>query len=91
VFVSRRKFTNEFRVEACKLVTEGGQKVSVASRDLGIPEGVLGRWVRESRGEAPSADLAAARIRELESENRRLRLEREILKKAMAYFVEAPK
>jgi transposase len=91
VFVSRRKFTNEFRLEACKLVTEGGQKIAAASRDLGIPEGVLGRWVRESRGVQTVEPSAAKRIRELESENRRLRLEREILKKAMAYFVEAPK
>ncbi len=89
--MSRRKFSNEFRVEACKLVTEGGHKISVASRDLGIPEGVLGRWIRESRGEVKMVEPSGARIRELESENRRLRLEREILKKAMAYFVEAPK
>ncbi len=93
--MKRRTFTKEFKVEACKMVTEQGQKISQTARDLGIGEPLLGRWVHEYRASLePGAQEALAnsrRIKELEAENRRLRMEREILKKAMAYFVEPPK
>lgn len=94
----RTKFDKDFKVEACKLVTERRQKVSEVARNLGIQEPVLGRWVREYR--AKGKDVfpgegkltgAEQKIRELENQVKRLTLEREILKKAMAYFVEPPK
>lgn len=94
----RAKFTKEYKVEACKLVTERGLRVSQAAKDLGIDEVTLGRWVREYRkvgreafpgeGKLPETE---AKIRALETEVKTLKLEREILKKAMAYFVERPR
>lgn len=94
----RRKFTKEFKVEACKLVSEKGQGIREVAQNLGIGEGMLGRWVRSYRSNQDEAFPGEGnltgndkRIRDLEAENRRLRLEREILKKAMAYFVEPPK
>ena len=96
--MARRKFTKEFKVEACKLVVEHGQAISQTARDLGIGEPLLGRWVKEFRsrpsepfpGEGRMAG-SEKRIRDLEAEVRRLQMERDILKKAMAYFVEPPK
>lgn len=94
----RAKFDKDFKVEACKLVTEQGQRVCDVARNLGIQEPVLGRWVREYR--AHGKDVfpgegkltgAEQKIKDLENQVRRLTMEREILKKAMAYFVEPPK
>lgn len=90
--MSRRKFTQEFKEDACKLVVDQGQMISVTARELGIGEPLLGRWVRDYRdGKSSRNTDAESKLRELEAENRRLRMERDILKKAMAYFAEAPK
>lgn len=87
----RRKYTEEFRQEAVNLVTEQGYKASEAARNLGINESMLRRWIRnttiESRGHKAALSDEQSRIRELEAENKRLKMEREILKKATAFFV----
>ncbi len=85
----RRSFSNEFKQEACRLVISEGQKITETARDLGIGEGMLGRWVREERHELthPGTREESKQIKELVSENRKLRMERDILKKAMAYFI----
>ena len=92
----RRSFTKEFKVEACKMVTVQGQSIRETAKNLGLSAAVLCRWIRESR--SPNARMSfpeevgrEKRVRELEVKVKRLRLEREILKKAMAYFVEVPK
>ena len=87
--IKKRKFTNEFRQEAVRLVIDEGQRVCDTADDLGIGRGVLGRWVREERHEIanPGSRDEAKRLKELEGEVRKLRMERDILKKAMAYFV----
>ena len=92
----RRSFTKEFKAEACKMVTVQGQSVRETAKNLGLSATVLCRWIRESK--SPDARIpflegvrGENRVRELEVEVKRLRLEREILKKAMAYFVEVPK
>ncbi len=84
----RRSFSNEFKKEACRLVIEEKQKISETARDLGIGQGMLGRWVRDERHEIthPGSRAEAQRIKELEAEVRKLRMERDILKKAAAYF-----
>lgn len=88
---SKRKYTAEFRQGAVALVVNEGRTVKQAAADLGMPENTLNVWVSQSRNgkgvftpEAPR-DLAA-RVRELEAENRRLKIERDILKKAAAFF-----
>ena len=85
-----RKFTPEYRAEAVKLVVETSQPIAQVARDLGINEGTLGNWVNTYRREHPaSAELnlpERARLRELERENRELRLQTEFLKKAAAFF-----
>lgn len=72
------------------MVIETSRPMAEVARDLGINEGTLGNWVTTYRDEHPaSAELGISerdRLKELEKENRELRLEREFLKKAAAFF-----
>ena len=85
-----RKFTPEYRDEAVKIVIESSRPIAEVARDLGINESTLGNWVTKYRNEHPaSEDLNIsdrARLKELEKENRELRMERDFLKKAAAFF-----
>jgi transposase-like protein len=85
-----RKFSPEYRDEAVKMVVEMSRPIAEVARDLGLNESTLGNWVTKYRDEHPaSEDLnisERARLKELEKENRELRLEREFLKKAAAFF-----
>jgi transposase len=88
---TRRKFTPEFKAEAVELVVNSGKPISEIARDLGISDGTLGNWVKaaKKRGDVKEKPLEIderARLKELEDENRRLKMEREILKKAAAWF-----
>ena len=86
----RRKFTDEFKEEAVKLVTSQGYKVSEAARNLGIHATQLRRWVKsKSPDMSPTTTSMVqlqAELKQLKRENERLRMEREILKKAAAFF-----
>lgn len=84
----RRRHSDEFKREAVKLVTEQGLSVAQAARDLDVNENLLRTWKRKFADESEeslseSEQMELARLRE---ENRRLRMEREILKKATAFF-----
>jgi transposase len=87
----KRAYTREFREAAVRLVTAEGVPVANAAADLGMPVNTLAVWVSQSRRgmgaftPAVQQDLAI-RVRELEAECRRLRIERDILKKATAFF-----
>jgi transposase-like protein len=84
-----RKFTSEYRLEAVKLVLESSRPIAEVGRELGINEGTLGNWVNTYRREHPVSEELnlpeRARLRELERENRELRLQAEFGKKAAAY------
>ena len=90
VSTKRRKFSSQFKAEAVQLVIESGRAVAEVARELQINEGTLGNWVNKYRREHPvSEELSLpdrARLRELERENRELRLMNDFLKKAAAYF-----
>ena len=95
---TKRKFTKEFKDEAVKLVLEKGMKQSEVGKDLGLNSAVLGRWILQSKADGQEAFPGMGRLkssdqllRDLETENKRLRMERDILKKAMAYFVDVPR
>ncbi len=82
---TRRKFTPEYKAEAVELVISSGRPIAEIARDLGINEGTLGNWVNmaKKRGEIKEKPLGVderARLKELEEEVRRLKMEREILK-----------
>jgi transposase len=87
----RRKFSPEYRDEAVKLAIETSRPIAVVARELNINEGTLGNWVTKYRaehvGEEPPLTVSdRARLRELEKEVRELRLEKEFLGKAAAFF-----
>lgn len=85
----RRKYSKEFKAEAVKLVLEQGLTRAQASRDLGVAESVLGRWVQLAERDAQPGGLTAEEreeLKRLRKEVRILRTEREILKKAAAFF-----
>ena len=85
-----KKYTQEYRDEAVRMALENDQPIAKVARDLGINEGTLGNWVNKYRREHPvSEELSLpdrARLRELERENRELRLMNDFLKKAAAFF-----
>ena len=88
----RRTFSLEFKQEAVKLVKEGGVKLSQAARDLDICETSLRRWVQQydiDHGEGAAESFTTKEkeeLRRLRQEVRTLKMEREILKKATAFF-----
>ena len=85
---TRRRYTTEFKAEAVKLVLETRLSCAQAARDLGIPESVLSRWVHRAR-EVDGGGLSEAErleLRRLRRENKVLKQERDILKKAAAFF-----
>lgn len=88
----RRKFTDEFKDEAVKLVLKQGYGISEAARNLGIHANLLGRWKRESEDggkcgtDTGSAVAMKAELNHFCKENKRLKMEREILKKAATFF-----
>lgn len=91
--MTRRKFSREFKIEAVKLVTERGVAVAQACRDLDLAESVLRRWMREAAARPTTAfpgngqqRAELAEIAALKKEVARLRAERDILKKAAAFF-----
>ena len=88
--MAKRKFTREFKVSAVKLVNEQGYSIPEAARSLGVDPASVRSWVSKFSAEAglaPSGEGAmVAELRRLRQENARLRMEREILKKAAAFF-----
>ena len=94
----RRKFSREFKIEAVRLVTEGGQTIAETARALGINASLLGRWKQELTANAAEAFPGKGRMKPLEEEVRRLqrelkqtRQERDFLKRATAYFARESK
>ena len=95
---TRRKYTKEFKVDAVKLVLDNGYSQEEAARNLGVSRSVMGRWVQEYKinpGEAFNRDAKQKdnppqseqeELRQLRMEVKKLRMEREILKKAAAFF-----
>ena len=90
---TRRSYSREFKVEAVKMVTKGGCSYSEAAASLGIGETMLRNWKKRlevdgedafvGKGNLKAVDEEMRRLRE---ENKRLRMERDILKKATAFF-----
>ena len=88
---SRRRFSRDFKIEAVKLVLDGGVSVAQAARDLGIGENLLHTWKRKykedpSFGRASRLTAEQEEIRRLRRELKQARQDQEILKKAAAYF-----
>jgi transposase len=85
----RRSYTREFKEEAVKLISEQGYSYAEAGRNLGVNPNQLSRWKREieeDNGDPSSAASLQSELKRLRKENKRLKLEREILKKAATFF-----
>jgi transposase len=90
--MARQTYSRDFKVSAAKLVTEQGRGLKDAATSLGVPTSTMQYWVRRfgtpaARPRVPD-DPAALRQENdrLREENKRLLMEREILKKATAFF-----
>jgi transposase len=80
----RRTYTKEFKLETLKLAETSEKSVSQIEREMGLPAGVIFRWKRQlSHGNLKEAET---RIEQLEKEVSNLRMERDILKKAVRVF-----
>ena len=91
--MQRRSFSREFKVEAVRLIRERGVSVAQAARDLDVHENLLRNWVKQFAEDPLEAfpghgkmKAAEAEIAELKREVQKLKAERDILKKAAAYF-----
>ena len=91
--MQRRKHSREFKLEAVRLIRERGVSVAQASRDLGVHQTVLRKWVRDAVDDPAAAFLGHGQqkpeqleIARLRKEVAKLKAERDILKKAAAYF-----
>jgi transposase len=88
---SRRSFTDDYKAGAVRLVLDEGQTVAAAARDLGLTESSLRNWVEHARadrtqGKTGLTTAEREELARLRKENRILQEEREILKKAAAFF-----
>jgi transposase len=93
---ARRKFTDEFKAEAVELVRTSGKSVGQIAKDLDLTETALRDWVKNAEGqqprkEGPLDEDDRAKLKRLEAENRVLRMERDFLKKAAAFFAKETK
>jgi len=91
--MGRRKYTREYKLEAIGLIRERGVSIKQASRDLGIHENTLRAWLKEFEADPQHSfpghgqmKPEAAEITRLKREVAKLKAERDILKKAAAYF-----
>src|SRR5215207_8496352 len=88
---ARRSFTEEFKASAVRLVVDEGKSVGAAARDLDLTETALRDWVKRARadrshGRTGLTSAEREELTRLRKENRILQEEREILKKAAAFF-----
>ena len=96
---SRRRFDQQFKVDAVRLLSQSGKTISEVARDLGIGRTQLERWKKQLQGKPSSqaafpgnGNISAEKkeLDELRRELARVKEEREILKKAMAVFARRP-
>lgn len=95
---TRKKYSQEFKLDAISLVFEQGYTRAEAARSLSISPNMLTRWIKEHESENSQAFRGAGKltadqleIRRLREENKKLKMEKEILKKAAAFFAQETK
>jgi transposase-like protein len=89
----RNRYSPEFKEEAARMVVESDRSIAEVGREIGVNETTLGTWVAKYRrdhaeDEPPLTVSERARLKELERENRELRMKTEFLGKAAAFFAQ---
>jgi transposase len=93
----RRSFTKEYKAEVVDLIRKGDKSIGLICKDLGLPETAVRRWVKQAETDAgggPAGALTTAEREELAALRKQvktLQMEREILKKATAFFAKESK
>ena len=87
----RRQFSEEFRVGAVRLVLDAGKTVGAVARELDLTPSALAQWVKQARADRTKGKTGLtteerAELARLRKDNRELRMERDVLKKAAAFF-----
>ncbi len=85
----RRKFTDEFKAETVKLIRESGRTVASVAKELSLTETAVRNWVKNAEASGSVDALQPdqqAELKRLRKENQELRMEKEILRKATAFF-----
>jgi transposase len=90
---SYRKFDEDFKQGAVRLVFETGKPIARVARELGVNEGTLGNWVVKARrdrdgGNAALTEEERAELARLRRENSELRMQRDVLKRSVALWVD---
>lgn len=80
----RKEYSAEFKAEAVRLVKSGERSQAEVAKNLGLGSSTISKWCKELESKDESDN--AAKVRRLEAEVKRLRLEQDILKKAATYF-----
>lgn len=95
---TRKKYPKEFKLDAISLVQEQGYTVAAAAKSLGINNTMLGRWIKESKGDDGQAfrgngqlTTEQEEIKKLKAQVKRLEMEKDILKKATVFFAKETK
>ena len=87
----RRKFSDEFKRDAVEIVNSSDKSIAQVARELGIYDSTLGSWVKQDEIDRGVRDGVSTsereEVTELRRENARLRMERELLKRAVAFWV----
>jgi transposase len=89
---TRRKFDEQFKEGAVRIVRETGKPIAQVARELGINEGTLGNWVAKDRrgrdsGDGKLSESERAELARLRKENAELAMERDVLKRSVALWV----
>jgi len=94
----KKKYSKEFKLDAISLVKDQGYTRIEAAKSLGIDRQLIGRWIKEEETEGEESFRGQGKlspeqleIRRLKEENKRLKMEKEILKKAAAFFAQETK
>lgn len=96
--MARKTYTREFKLQALQMIADQGLSVVEVARRLGVGENCLRNWRKAAREQGEAAFPGNGRpapadeeLRRLRAENARLRAERDLLKKAAAYFASPPR
>jgi transposase len=91
--VKQTRRDREFRMDAAKMIVEGGRSIAEVARELGHSYPTVASWVKAYKASqaAPKLSPVEVQLKAAQEENRKLKVQVEFLKKTMAYFVELPK